>query len=460
MLTRRRFVGNAALSTAMLGTGSLLREGFGQTARPSGAPIRLAVLGSVYRTGSALQQLADRFLVGYPIDGEWHMPAVKVVSLFIDGPIRRAEAASAEFGNPLAAAPAPRPAKGVAPGAASNAPVTDPDTDLSASRAKEFRFRVSQNIPDALRCGGDKIAVDAVLTVLEPDGYPANDRGQILLPQYDYFEQCAQVFEEERHAVPYFNHRELSFSFMHAQKMVATSQRLQFRLLAGCSMPVTWRLPDTDLPLGAQVQEAVMVGTGSLQDTGFDALEAMQSMLERRKGGETGVKAVQYLEGDDVWAAMAANRWSSDLLSSALSRSDTPLGLSVLDGRPQDLVASGFLPQLVRDPAALCIHYLDGTRATLLLLNGAIRDFNIALRVSGHGMVSLQFLMPPAPNHTDSALLVAQIEQMYVSGAAPHPTQRSLLTTGIAEALFQSRHRLNEALETPHLAITYRAENA
>ena len=35
----------------------------------------------------------------------------------------------------------------------------------------------------------------------------------------------------------------------------------------------------------------------------FDALEALQCMLERRKGGETGVKAVQLLEGDDVWAA-------------------------------------------------------------------------------------------------------------------------------------------------------------
>ena len=352
MLTRRQFVGNAAISTAMLGAGPLLRSSFGQAAPPVG-------------------------------------------------------------------------------------------------------FRVSHNVQDALRCGGDKIAVDAVLTVVEQDCYPANNRGQFLLPQYDYFEQCAQVFEEERHAVPYFNHRELSFSFMHAAKMVGTAQRLRFPLLAGSSMPATWRLPDTDVPMGAPVQEAVMVGIGSLQDSGFDALEAMQSMLERRKGGESGVKAVQYLEGDDVWTAMAANRWSSDLASSALSRSDTPLGLTVLDGRPQDLVGSGVLPQLVSDPAALCIEYTDGTRATLLLLNGAIRDFNIAVRVPGHGIVSTQFLMPPPPNHTDSALLAAQIEGMYVTGKAPHPAERTLLTTGISEALLQSRHRDNQKIETPHLAISY-----
>jgi hypothetical protein len=78
----------------------------------------------------------------------------------------------------------------------------------------------------------------------------------------------------------------------------------------------------------------------------------MQCMLERRKGGETGVKAVQLLEGDDVWTAGQAGRWSKDLLTSALSRSDTPLGLTLLDGRNQDLVGDGALPQLVKNSAA------------------------------------------------------------------------------------------------------------
>ena len=285
--------------------------------------------------------------------------------------------------------PAPEPPE------ASETP--DATGDLSRARAQQFGFRLCSNIPEALRCGGDRIAVDAVLAIVEQDGYPRNDRGQILLPNYDFFQQCVQVFEDEGHGVPYFNHKQLSFSFEEAQTMVKTANRLRFPLLAGSSLPVTWRLPDVDIPLGAEVEEAVMVGVGEVDGMDFDTLEAMQCMLERRKGGETGVKAVQLLEGDDVWAAGNAGRWSKELLSSALSRSDTPMGLTVLDGRTQDLVASGVLPQLVKNPSAYCIEYIDGTSATLLMLNGAIMDFNISARVAAHGIVSTQFFLPPAP---------------------------------------------------------------
>jgi hypothetical protein len=142
-------------------------------------------------------------------------------------------------------------------------------------------------------------------------------------------------------------------------------------------------------------------------------------------------------------------------LSSALSRSDTPLGLTVLDGRTQDLVASGVLPQLVKNPAAYCIEYNDGTRATLLMLNGAIMDFNLSARVAGHGLVSTQFFLPPAPNEAYSACLAAKIEQMFQTRNAAYPVERTLLTTGVLEACLQSRHRLNQRLETPHLAVSY-----
>ena len=469
MLTRRRFVGYSAVSSSMLACPSLVRSVFGQTS-VTPRPLRLAILGSTYRLGSNLQTIADRFLIGYPYEGEWHLPNVEVVSLYVDERIRRAGAAPNEFQLAISG----RTRRPETPKAASPDAKRTPDerwepmtpsseeqgltSDLSPSRAQQFGFRLCHNIPEALRCGTDSIAVDAVLTVIEQCSdypYPSNDRGQVLLPRYDFFQQCAQVFESEQHAVPYFNHKQLSFSFSEAENMVKTSERLQFSLMAGSSMPLTWRLPDIDIPLGAHVQEAVMVGFGATDESDFDALEAMQSMLERRKGGETGVRAVQLLQGDDVWAAGKAGRWSKDLLSSALSRSDTPLGLTMLDGRNQDLVADGALPQLVKDPAAFCIEYTDQTRATLLMLSGAVRDFNISARLSSQDLISTQFFNPPAPNETYSACLAAKIEQMYRTRRTPYPVQRTLLTTGLVEACLNSRHHLNQRLETPHLMECY-----
>ncbi|WP_035358872.1 hypothetical protein [Edaphobacter aggregans] len=475
MLTRRRFVGYSALSSSMLAYPPLLRSALGQT-QSGQQPIRLAILGSTYRRGSNMQTIADRFLVGFLYEGDWRMPNVKVVSVYVDERIRRASAAPNEFqlaitGRSRRQQPRP-PAASSSPADAKRTPEErwEPmapsseeqglSSDLSQARAQQFGFRLCHNIPEALRCGGDRIAVDAVLAIVEQCNdfpYPTNDRGQVLLPRYDFFEQCAQVFETEKHSIPYFNHKQLSFSFSEAERMVKTAERLKFPLMAGSSMPVTWRLPDVDVPLGARVEEAVMVGVGGFDGTDFDALEAMQCMLERRKGGESGVKSVQLLEGDEVWAAGQAWRWSKELLSSALSRSDTPLGLSLLDGRPQDLVGDGVLPQLVKDPAAYCIEYTDGTKGTLLMLNGAIRDFNISARLAGQEIVSTQFFMPVAPNETYSACLTAKIDQMYQERKTPYPVRRTLLTTGMLEACLNSRHRLNQRLETPHLGVSYQA---
>ncbi|HTV53878.1 MAG TPA: hypothetical protein VMI06_03095 [Terriglobia bacterium] len=447
--------------------------------------MRLAILGSAYHLGSNLQSIADRFLVGYPFDGDWRIPNVQVVSVYVDelvpkfrGPRFFAQTIKAERAAPrrtqamqgaesASAAqhteipPHPQIAQSVTQPPGSRGLETEPEivgpkSDLSVARSRQFGFRLCRNIPEALRCGGERLAVDAVLAVVEQGDYPQNNIGQVLLPSYDFFQQCAQVFEEEERAVPYFNHKQLSFSFPEAQQMVETAERLGFPLMAGSSLPVTWRLPDVDIPMGARVLEAVMVGVGALDGGDFDALEAMQCMLERRHGGETGVNAVQLLEGDDVWAAGHAGRWSRELLSSALSRSDTPLGLTLLDGRTQDLVASGVLPQLVKDPAAYCIEYADGTRATLLMLNGAVMDFNISARMASGKLVSTQFFLPPTPDATDTACLAAKIEQMFITRIAPYPVQRTLLTSGLLEACLESRRSLNQRLETPHLAVTYR----
>jgi len=166
------------------------------------------------------------------------------------------------------------------------------------------------------------------------------------------------------------------------------------------------------------------------------------------------------LQGDSVWKAGEAGRYSKELLVSALSRSDTPLGLTVTDGREQELVGSGELQKLVKNPSAYFIEYKDGLKATMLMLNGAVKDFNFAARVKAKGgsqIVSTQFFLSPEPNVTYSACLMYKAEQMFETGVAPYPVERTLLVSGMLESCLTSKVQDSARLETPHLKVAYKA---
>src|SRR3954452_2372969 len=261
MLTRRHFLQTTATTAAVA---------YAQT-----PPKRIAIVTTIYRYLSHGQHMGDRFLVGYPINGTWHKPNTQVVSLYVD---------------------------------------QKPEGDLSEARAKEFGFKVYPSIAETLRCGGDKLAVDAVLVIGEHGNYPSNEKGQKLYPRYEFFQEIVKVFEKDGRSVPVYNDKHLSYSFEKAKTMVETSRRLRFPMLAGSSIPVTWRLPSIDLPLGCVVEDALMVGEGGSDAMDFHALEGLQCMVERRGRGESGVKAVQMVEGDAVWKAGSEGRYSKELL--------------------------------------------------------------------------------------------------------------------------------------------------
>ena len=167
--------------------------------------------------------------------------------------------------------------------------------------------------------------------------------------------------------MPVYNDKNLSYSFDKGQEMVADSKRLSFPVLAGSSLPVTWRLPDLELPLDCEIEEALMVGVGGSDAMDYHALEAMQCMIERRRGGETGIRSVQLIMGDKVWELGEKGRYSKELLESALSRCDSPKGLTEEDGRTQDLIGTGELYRLVDEPAAYFIEQPFTNLATTVL---------------------------------------------------------------------------------------------
>ncbi len=415
MVSRRAFLGIAGLLGAPLASGA---------EPPDGRRKKMAIIATEWRYRSHTWHMGERFLVGYPIQGKWHRPPLDVVAAYVD---------------------------------------QTPKDDLSRRRAKEFGFRIYPTIAETLRGGGSKLAVDAVLVIGEHGDYPRNELGQKLYPRYEFFQQVVKVFREDGRAVPVYNDKHLSWKFAWAKEMVDTSRKMGFPLLAGSSLPVTWRMPSIDMPYGAEVEEVMCIAIGAVDSYDFHALETIQCMAERRRGGETGVVALQALRGEAVWKALAAGKWEVGgwdprLFEACLCRSQTlaqPPTFSDRYPTPAQIRA------WVKDPVAYRFEYADGLKATMLLMNGLVGDFTFAARLKGQAEpLSTLFYLPPNPNVVYSAALMSKVEEMFLTGKAPSPIERTLLTTGLVAAGMLSLASGQKRLDTPHLAIRYQAPRA
>src|SRR5205809_5186190 len=101
--------------------------------------------------------------------------------------------------------------------------------------------------------------------------------------------------------------------------MYDEARQLGIPLMAGSSVPLAQRVPPIEIPAGAVIEEAVSVHGGGIESYDFHALEVMQSMIESRAGGETGVSRVELLAGDTFQRAKSEDRWSEELVALAMT---------------------------------------------------------------------------------------------------------------------------------------------
>ena len=165
MISRRTFLGAVSAGAA---SGSLYARQPKQGGRK-----KLAIVTTEWRFHSHAWHMGERFLVGYPIEGRWHQPPLDVVSVYID---------------------------------------QTPKDDLSRDRAREFGFKIYPTIAETLRCGGDKLAVDAVLIIGEHGNYPNNEMGQKKYPRYEFFKQVTEVFKKDGRTASVFNDKHISLT--------------------------------------------------------------------------------------------------------------------------------------------------------------------------------------------------------------------------------------------------------
>ncbi len=373
-------------------------------------PKRVAAVVTEYRRHSHADVIVGKILEGYNYDGR-ERPDLRVVSMYVD-----------QF----------------------------PPNEMSRALARRFGFTIYPTIAQALTLGGRQLAVDAVVSIGEHGQYPENALGQIQYPRRRFFEQIMEVFARSGRSVPVFSDKHLATSWADARWMYDRARQLHAPFMAGSSVPLTWRRPPLNLPRHAPLVEAVQIGYGPLEGYGFHALEGLQCLAEYRRGGESGVRSMQFLSGQEMWRALDQGAWSRPLLEAALARVPAH-------------AHGDYRAPTARDPSAgvFLIDYRDGFRAAVAMMNGYVYEgdggaFCFAGRLADQlrPVSTLFYLQQPDP-FAHFAYLVRAIDAMVQTGHAVYPVERTLLTTGILEAGMISRHERNRRVPTPHLDIRY-----
>jgi hypothetical protein len=370
------------------------------------APKRVASVNTVYHRLSHAYHIVGRLVNGYTVKGQHHQPDVTVVRMYTnqyhtDGAMK----------------------------------------DVSRPMAKKAGIELTDTIAAALG-GKNSLDVDAVLLIGEHGQYKRNERGQILYPRFEFFQEIVGVFKASGKVVPLFSDKHFSYDSSKARQMYDTARTMGFGFMAGSSLPVTFRRPEWEMPFGAKVEEAVVCHYGDMEVYGFHGLETLQCLMERRKGGETGVKSVTTLKGNAVWKAWDRGAWSKALTEKALRRSATRDF-----GKPSDYC---------ENPVAFLIEYRDGTKATVLNLHGYVADITAAVKLAGDPKIeSTLFVLPAPPGARFFDPLTFHIEKLIATGRSPYPVERTLLTTTILDFAHRSAADGGKPMTDPLLDVKY-----
>jgi len=377
--------------------------------------LKVAAVITAFTYRSHAHVILENFVEPYLFNGKWISPDMDVVSLYVD-----------QF----------------------------PDGELGRAFAAKYKIPIYQTISEALCLGGNKLAVDAVLSIGEHGTYPVNEKGQYEYPRKRFFDEIVVVFRRSGKAVPVFSDKHLSYRWDWAKEMYDTARELKIPFMAGSSVPLAQRRPPLELPARAKIEEAVSIHGGGVESYDFHGLEVLQSMIEARRGGESGVARVQFLQGDALWKAAEDGRWSVQLAQTALDAGPN-------SGRPP-------AKELIRPPKpgdsgtpfvshGILLNYRDGLRAMVLAAatGGGIHWHFACKLVNEQKTRATSFYVGPWNNRNLFKALSHAIQTHFRERRAPYPVERTLLVTGILDTEMDSRFQRGKPMDTPQLAIAY-----
>ncbi len=323
------------------------------------------------------------------------------------------------------------------------------DTSVLGQKVCKARnIPIFKTVGEAVTLGGKELAVDGVVIVGEHGNYPTNLKGQWLLPRWWMYQQMIRVFEQSGRSVPVFNDKHLSYNWDEAKWMYDKSRELGFPLTGGSSIPAYFRKPEIELAIDTPIRNSIVVGGTGDEGAFFHCADVLQAFVDRRKGGETGVKSVQCIRGPETWKWVERTSWAADLLKAVQ--------------RKFDLKQGHF--QEGRNPNVCIVEYNDGTNAAVI--SGRDVGWTYAGEIAGQKDPTIVSMLgwpgPYSQYHASNAHSHWLIEMM-LTKKEPFNAERLLLSTGIVNYNMDSCWQngrysaVGRRIETPFLNMTYRS---
>lgn len=345
---------------------------------------------NVWFPNSHADVFVTRMLDGYRLNHAWHAPRLDTVSFYVD-----------QF----------------------------PVNDMAREQAEEHGIPIYRTVAEALRLGGPKLAVDAIAVIGEHGDYPRTPRGSVMYPRARYFDEVARVMREDGLVVPVYQDKYFAYEWTDARRMYDTARGLHIPLLCGSTVPLAWQRPPLDVARGVSFEEILATSYSDLEEHAYHGVEALQSVAERRKGGETGVRRVRYTKGGE---------WPGDLLEAALARNVN----AVPPGGRQPL-------------EAFHVEYRDGLKAWVVHANARTRDYCFAGRIAGRAEPVATCFYIQLQLHNHWSIMVRHFEDLVLTKREPHPVERTLMANGILLAGLESRRQGGIWIDTPELSFSY-----
>ncbi len=320
---------------------------------------------------------------------------------------------------------------------------------LGQKVCKAKNIPIYKTVGEAVTLGGKELAVDGVVIVGEHGNYPTDLKGHWLLPRWWMYQQVIRVFEQSKRSVPVFNDKHLSYSWDDARWMFDKSRELNFPLTGGSSIPVYYRKPEIEIAADTPIQNSIVVGAAPDEGGIFHCIDVLQSLVERRKGGETGVRSVQSIRGGtETWKWVDRNPWAASLLDAVAAN------FNFRQGTFQENAQAN----------ACIVEYNDGTKAAIIA--GRNVGWTYAADIKGQKeptIISMLGWPGPYSQYHASNAQPHWITEMMVTGKEPFNAERLLLSTGITNHYMESNWEngrysaIGRRIETPVLNISYRS---